>query len=153
MDWFVIYTKPRFEIKATQILNSIGIEAYCPTFNSIKQYSDRKKKIKRPMIPSYIFVKVEEKKRKLIFAVPGIIRYLFWLGKPAKVQNKEIDLMKNNLSGIYNEISIKKLNIGSNYNITQGPFKGYMGKVVRLNRNKIKLELPNLGIIVLLKAA
>ena len=50
-------------------------------------------------------------------------------------------------------ISIKKLNIGSNYNITQGPFKGYMGKVVRLNRNKIKLELPNLGIIVLLKAA
>ena len=153
MSWMVLYIKPHLEIKTADYLRSIGLESYCPTFNLIKQYSDRKKKVKKPLLPSYIFVKINEKDRHKVFQCPNVIRYLFWLGKPAIVRNNEIELMKSNLSGIYDSVIIKKLKLGSNYNITQGPFKGQTGKVVQMSKNQIKLELISIGVSVVLKAA
>ena len=58
MEWLVLYTKPQFEIKL-EALNLIGIQAYCPFthMNSILM----KEKVVKPLLPSYIFVKIEEK--------------------------------------------------------------------------------------------
>lgn len=153
MKWLVLYTKPHFELKVVQQLATLGVSAYCPTYKLIKQYSDRKKKVEKPLLRSYVFVKLEEKDRGCVFAVPGVVRYLFWLGKPAVVREEEIALMQNNLNGVFDSIVIEKLEIGAAYTIPQGPFKGQEGKVVSLAKNNIKLELPSLGVTVLLRAA
>ena len=63
-SWFVLYTKPKQELRVVDELSKIGINSYCPTVKMIKQYSDRKKKIEKPLIPSYIMVYIEESKRK-----------------------------------------------------------------------------------------
>ena len=153
MEWFVIYTKPQFEIKVEQTLQNIGIRAYCPVYKQIKQYSDRKKKVLKPLLRSYVLVNINDKDRDKVFSVPGVVRYLFWLGKPAIVREEEIELMKNNLSGIYENITVSDLKKGDAYNIKEGPLKGQVGKVVDLFKNKIKLELPSLGMLVTLKTA
>tara|TARA_X000000950_G_C13920248_1_gene663023 strand:+ start:1922 stop:2383 length:462 start_codon:yes stop_codon:yes gene_type:complete len=153
MKWLVLYTKPHFELKVAKLLVELGISAYCPTYKVIKQYSDRKKKVERPLIRSYVFVQLEEKDRASVFAVPGVVRYLFWLGKPAVVREEEIALMQNNLNGVYDYIRVEKLEIGAAYTIPQGPFKGQKGNVVSIAKKNIKLELPSLGMMVLLKAA
>ena len=153
MKWLVLYTKPHFELKVAKLLVELGISAYCPTYKVIKQYSDRKKKVERPLIRSNVFVQLEEKDRASVFAVPGVVRYLFWLGKPAVVREEEIALMQNNLNGVYDYIRVEKLEIGAAYTIPQGPFKGQKGNVVSLAKKNIKLELPSLGMMVLLKAA
>ena len=59
--------------------------------------------------------------------------------------------MKNNLSGIYESITVSDFKKGDAYNIIEGPLKGQVGKVVNLFKNKIKLELPSLGMLVTLK--
>ena len=153
MKWFVIYTKPQFEIKVEQTLQNIGIRAYCPVYKQIKQYSDRKKMVLKPLLRSYVLVNINDKDRDKVFSVPGVVRYLFWLGKPAIVREEEIELMKNNLSGIYENITVSDLKKGDAYNIKEGPLKGQVGKVVDLFKNKIKLELPSLGMLVTLKTA
>tara|TARA_B100001093_G_scaffold163236_1_gene155617 strand:- start:12219 stop:12680 length:462 start_codon:yes stop_codon:yes gene_type:complete len=153
MNWFVIYTKPQFEIKVEKMLQNIGIRAYCPVYNQIKQYSDRKKKVIKPLLRSYVLVNINDKDRDKVFSVPGVIRYLFWLGKPAIVREEEIELMKNNLSGIYETIKVSTLKKGDAYNIKEGPLKGLKGQVVSLFKNRIKLELPSLGMLVTLKTA
>ena len=153
MKWFVIYTKPQFEIKVEQTLQNIGIRAYCPVYKQIKQYSDRKKKVFKPLLRSYVLVYINDKDRDKVFSVPGVVRYLFWLGKPAIVREEEIELMKNNLSGIYESITVSNLKKGDAYNIIEGPLMGQVGKVVDLFKNKIKLELPSLGMLVTLKTA
>ena len=79
--WFVLYTKPNQEIKVVDGLNKMGIECYCPTTKVIKQYSDRKKKILKPLMPSYVLVFIEDSKRNNVFSVFGVVRYLFWQGK------------------------------------------------------------------------
>jgi len=63
----------------------------------IKQWSDRKKKTETPLIASYVFVNIEEKNRNDVFDIPGVVRYLFWLGKPAIVREVEILALKEDL--------------------------------------------------------
>ena len=153
MNWFALYTKPQFEIKVSQALKNIGIHSYCPTFQELKQYSDRKKKVISPLLKSYVLVKINSKERDRVFLVPGVVRYVFWLGKPAVIREEEITLMENNLTGIYESVSITSLKKGSNYKILTGPFKGQNGKVIKLGNNKMQLELPSLGMLVTLKTA
>ena len=95
MKWFVIYTKSNFEIKIAERLNNNGIKAYCPVYKEVKQYSDRKKKIIKPLLPSYVLVNIKEKDRVKVFEIPGILRYVYLLGKPAVVREEEINIMMN----------------------------------------------------------
>jgi transcriptional antiterminator RfaH len=58
--WFVLYTRPNQEIKVAEQLKEMKISCFCPTVTIIKQYSDRKKKVIKPLLPSYVFVFIEE---------------------------------------------------------------------------------------------
>ena len=150
MKWFVLYTKPNFEIKVAEGINALGINAYCPVYTQIKQYSDRKKKIHKPLLPSYVLVQLLEEDRKKVFDIRGAVRYLFWLGKPAEVREEEIELLKSNLKGDYDDVLISKLSKGKEYTIPFGTFKGQSGRVSDISKNKLKLELPSLGLFVTL---
>ena len=151
--WFVLYTKPQFELKVAQAIEAMGIRAYCPVYTQMKQYSDRKKKVEKPLLRSYVLVQLEDKERELVFEIPGVVRYVFWLGKPAIVREEEIELMENALAGVYESISVTQLQKGAAYTIPDGPFKGQEGKVVNLVKNRMQLELPSLGVLVTLKTA
>lgn len=149
--WFILYTKPNQEIKVADQLKRMNIKSFCPTVTIIKNYSDRKKKIIKPLLPSYVFVYIEEAKRNDVFLVFGIVRYMFWLKKPAIVRESEIELMKQYLNGVYQSVSLTKFTRGQLYKISEGLFSGKIGKVVETQRNKIKLELQSLGVIVTLR--
>jgi len=149
--WFVVYTKPQQELKIGSQLTTMGISNYCPTITLLKQYSDRKKKVNKPLLSSYVMVELEEKDRNKVFACNGIVRYLFFLGKPAVVPASHINLMQDHLNGIYNDFKITTLSVGDSHTITQGPFSGVCGKVVETDNTKVKLELASLGMRIILK--
>ena len=149
--WFVVYTRPQQELKVSEQLSVMGITNYCPTITLIKQYSDRKKKVIKPLISSYLMVHLEEKERKKVFSCSGIVRYLFFLGRPVVVPVSQIDLMKDNLNGVYNDIKVTTLRVGQSHTITEGPFSGINGRVVETNNRKVKLELASLGMRIILK--
>ena len=75
------------------------------------------------------------------------------MGKAAEVRIQEIEALRKSLKGIVDDISIKQLVKGSRYTIPQGPFKGQEGSVVKHFKNKLKLELTSLGLIVTLTTA
>ena len=149
--WFVLYTKPNQELKVARHLEEVGISSYCPIISIIKQYSDRKKKIIKPLISSYVFVYIEEGKRNDVFSVFGIVRYIFWLGKPAIVRDSEIERMKKYLNGVYQSVSLKKFRRGQIHKISEGLFAGETGRIVETQKNKIKIELESLGMTVSLR--
>ena len=149
--WFVVYTRPQQELKVAEQLSVLGITNYCPTITLLKQYSDRKKKVNKPLLSSYVMVEVEENQRNKVFSCSGIVRYLFYLGRPAVVPTFEIHLMQNHLNGVYNDIEVTTLSVGDSHTITQGLFSGVSGKVVETNNTKVKLELACLGMQISLK--
>jgi len=90
-------------------LEAIGIEAFCPLVTVAKQWSDRKKKVQLPLINSYIFVNIEDCNRDEVFKVSGIVRYLFWLGKPAVVRAIEIETLRVSLEGVIASFEIEEI--------------------------------------------
>ena len=149
--WFVVYTRPQQELKVAEQLSAMGITNYCPTITLVKQYSDRKKKVSKPLLSSYVMVQLEENQRNKVFACSGIVRYLFFLGKPAVVPAFEIDLMQGHLNGVYNDIKVTTLIVGEAHTISEGPFSGISGRVVQSDNTKVKLELASLGMSITLK--
>ena len=149
--WFVVYTRPQQELKVAEQLSRMGIINYCPTITLLKQYSDRKKKVIKPLLSSYVMVQLEEKERNRVFSCSGIVRFLFFLGKPAVVPSSEINSMQDYLSGVYNDIKVTTLSVGDSHTITEGPFSGISGRVVQTDNTKVKLELASLGMSITLK--
>lgn len=146
MEWFALYTKPRNEKKVAENLAALGIEVYCPLVTTIKQWSDRKKKVESPLIPSYVFVKIEEANRKDVFQVAGVVQYVFWLGKPAKIQPHEIEALKTQLAAPVVKITIETWTPNAQIQINEGPFKNQMAVVEKVSTNKVTLILKSLGI-------
>nr|WP_315156037.1 UpxY family transcription antiterminator [uncultured Flavobacterium sp.] len=152
MNWYVVYTKPKWEKKVAERLNEIGINAYCPLLTKISQWSDRKKKIQVPMFNSYIFVQIEEKQRNVIFEVPGAIRYLFWLGKPAIVKEKEIQIIQDWLNAPNDfEVMVDKWQKGDKIVLESGPFLAQSAIVQDIKPNHYILILESLGCILKVK--
>lgn len=121
MNWYVVYTKPKWEKKVAEKLTQIGIECYCPLITQVKQWSDRKKKVEMPLFNSYVFIQIEDADRNSVFEVAGIVRYLFWLGKPAVVRDEEINVIKNSLKASnIADISVSQIQVGDKIKLETG---------------------------------
>ncbi len=150
MPWYVIYTKPRNEKKVADRLKQIGVDVYCPMITMVKQWSDRKKKVEIPLLNSYVFVNLNEKDRELVFQVSGVVRYLFWLGKPAVVRGEEIDALQDGLKETISSFEVSAIKIGDMLPIPTGPFQGKEGIIKQINKNSLQLILKELGVLITL---
>jgi len=99
--WFVLCTKPRNELKVLNRLSSLGIDAYTPSRIELRQWSDRKKKVLVPLLPSMVLVRLDEKEVQKVFDIPGVVRYLFEHGTRAVVSNEEVQAMQMYLENIH----------------------------------------------------
>ena len=153
MNWYVLYTKPRSEKKVEEQLLSLGIDAYCPTRPELKLWSDRKKRVYKPVLPSMVLVNIDNKDINRVFESAGVIRYMFWLGKRAVVRQSEVDILKKYLKGDYNLLNSKLSNIkvGDNFNLSS--FNNERGIVNRISNNNIWIYLKSIGYSVKLKLA
>jgi len=151
VNWYALYTKPRNEKKVEEQLHKMGLEVFCPKVTVVKQWSDRKKRVSQPLIPSYVFIKIKEQERDLVFSVSGVVRYLFFLGKPAIIKESEINAMKETLNHDFKEVGVMDLEKGQKFTIEEGTFKGQEATFIEQKGSKIILRLESLGIKLILE--
>lgn len=152
MIWYAVYTKPRWEKKVATELEKRGVSVYCPLITEVRQWSDRKKKVTTPLFKSFVFVQLPEKQRQQVFEVPGAVRYLFWLGKPAIIRQQEINIIKTWLEKEdTEEVSVTHLLPGDGLIIPKGKLKDHEAVISEIGKRRVKLILKNLGIVVNLK--
>ena len=153
MNWYVLYVKPRNEKKVALQLEALGVTVFCPLVIQIRQWSDRKKKVEMPLINSYVFVKLKEKEREVVFQIPGVVRYVFWLEKPAIVRESEIKILQESLKETISEVEVMQIKAGDLMDIPSGPFKGEKGVVKEINGKSIQFILQGLGLKIRLTKA
>ena len=153
MNWYILHTKPRSEKKVEEKLLSMGINAYCPTRNEIRLWSDRKKRIQVPVLPSMVLVNIEDKDINRVFECTGVLRYMFWLGKRAIVRQNEVDILKRYLKGDYNFVNSKlsEIKVGDNFSLSS--FNNETGIVNRISNNNIWIYLKSIGYSIKLNLA
>jgi len=147
MPWYALYTKPRNERKTAGLLGERGVTVYCPLRETIKEWSDRKKKVQEPLFGSYIFVFLEryETDQLLVLETPGAVRFLWWQGKPAVVREEEITAIRNFLNEHTNALITTHVTEGDIVSVDHGILKEKEAVVVRMKGNKAVLRLSSLG--------
>src|SRR4030095_10825822 len=93
-NWYVLYTKPRWEKKVSGLLTKKQVENYCPLNRVLRQWSDRKKIVFEPLFKSYVFVRIPDNRLTEIRLTVGVINFVYWLGKPAIVRDNEIIMIR-----------------------------------------------------------
>ena len=153
MSWYVLYTKPRSEKKVEEELLSIGIHAYCPTRSEIRIWSDRKKRVEIPLLPSMVLVNLDDEHINRVFESSLVVRYMFWMGKRAVVRQSEVDILKKYLDGSDNSTISKSssINVGDDFKLQS--FNNEKGIVNRISNNNIWIYLKSIGYSVKLKLA
>jgi len=150
--WFILVVKSRQELKVAERLSELKMEVYCPLVTEVKHWSDRKKKINSPLFKSYIFVRLEDAERRNVFDIPGVTRYLFWLGKPAVVRDEEMNTLRNWLSDEkVDQLTLSKFNPGDQVTIKRGVFKDQEVVVQEVGTSRVKLVMQGLGVVVNIK--
>jgi transcription antitermination factor NusG len=132
-EWYAIYTMPRAERKVDERFLKQGVETYLPLLTSMRIWSDRKKKIKTPLIPGYIFIKADKKMLTEIYRIDGALGVVKYLGVPAKIKPSELDMIRILIKEPESFNAIKNIDVqlGENFEIHFGTFAGLKGKYIR----------------------
>lgn len=151
--WFALYTKPRHEFKAEEQLSEAGIDYYLPSIIREKQWSDRKKKIREPLIRGYIFICASEKDRLNALQKDAVVSCIAFDGRAAVIPDWQIQNLKKMLS-INGDFEImNKIAAGTKVKIISGPFEGVIGMVNDTPSGKtisITIDLLNRSVTALL---
>ena len=147
--WFAVYTRPRWEKKVAETLTRSKIENYCPINKVVRQWSDRKKVVNEPLFTSYVFVRISEKESLSLKKTDGVINLVYWLGKPAVIQDAEIDTIKRFLN-VHSNVRIEKtpIRINDMIRVLNGPLMEQQGQVLSVKSKTLKISLPSLGYLM-----
>jgi transcription antitermination factor NusG len=146
-NWYVVYTRPRWEKKVASLLQQRSIVHYCPLNKVNRQWSDRKKVVLEPLFKGYVFVQTDEGHKWDIKAVDGILNYVYWLGKPAVVREDEIDTIRKFLQEFDDvEIVNSMPEKNSDVLIKQGLMMNYKGIVLEVRGNRAFVKVQSLGV-------
>ena len=144
-SWFVLYTKPRHELKVLDHFSLLSIEAYTPTKIEVRKWSDRKKKMTVCLLPSMVLVCLEENEASKVFDVPGVRKYLFVNGERAKVKNDEVLAMKHYIENTYQLLDKKDHLVGSKIKI---PILDQEAEIISVKGKNCIAQLEMLGATV-----
>ena len=149
-NWFALYTKPRSEFKAAEQLKILSIEYYLPLATTIRQWSDRKKKITEPVIRGYIFINADERERLLALEQFSIVRCVSERGRPAVIPQWQIDNLRKMLEYHGDFQVMQGLIPGKKIKIIDGPFAGVVATYREIENERtisVSIELLNRSVI------
>jgi transcription antitermination factor NusG len=149
LRWLAVYTRPRWEKKVNQLLQEKGFESYCPLNKVRRKWSDRIKIVEEPLFKSYVFVKVNDENRTAVRMTTGAINFVYWLGKPAVIKEREINAIKKFLNE-YENVEAKPMDVKVNQRvrITTGTLMDQEGKVLDVRHKMVKVAIDSLGYIL-----
>ena len=136
-NWYVIQTRPRNEKKVNEQIERKEIETFLPLIQTVRYWSDRKKKLMVPLFPGYVFVNTGKGERvRAISNTYGALRYVMYQKRPAIITDEEIRNIKISLQAPEKiKIEDTKIMEGDLVEITGGIFKGLTGYISEVRGN------------------
>ncbi len=144
--WYALYTRPRWEKKVHNLLKNSGFESYCPLNRVTKQWSDRVKVVEEPLFRSYVFVQALPEEQTKVRMVDGVVNFVYWLGKPAIIKDKEIENIQRFLCE-YEDVEVTPLAVqeGDKVVVTTGVMMDKVGVIKKITKHKVELVIEHLG--------
>lgn len=138
--WYAAFTMPQSERSVARHLDNYRVETFLPVLEETHLWKNRqKKKIAKPLFPSYVFVCVTREERRLVYRAPGLVRLVGNASGPLPVLRSEIEMLRSAAS--MNQLEpYTDLVLGERVRIASGPMRGMEGTLVR-KKNELRFVL------------
>ena len=135
--WIAVLVQMNCEKKTATQLGKAGYETYIPTQQEIHQWSDRKKKVNRLIMPMVVFVRATVNEEEWLRNQSYIFRLLALPGSDedkrkfaTSIPDYQIDRLKFMLENAETEVTIiSDLHAGDKVYVASGSLKGLEGVV------------------------
>ena len=148
--WYVAYVRLFHERKTAEKLAAMGIESFVPVREEIHQWSQRKKKVMRVLIPQMIFIHATPKERLEALTLASISHYMVLRGEhtPAVIPDRQMQQFMFMVD--YSEETIEMYNSplqpGQSIKVIKGPLAGMEGELMEIEgKSKVIVRLDLLG--------
>jgi transcriptional antiterminator RfaH len=151
--WYAIYTRPRAEKQVYQKLVETGVETYLPLQKTIRQWSDRKKVVEKPLLSSYLFVRVIPKNFPIVYKTFGVVKFVSFEGQPVSIPQKQIDNLRLIIdSNADIEVTSENFAKGDNVEVVTGALAGLTGELIKIGtHNRFVVRIDRLDQNLILK--
>ncbi len=149
--WVAVLVHTNCERRVAANLCRLGIENYVAVQTEVHQWSDRRKKIDRIVIPMVVFVRIapdeEDQFRRLSF----ILKFIAYPGSTelaTPIPDEQIESLKFLLHNAEEKVSVvEHLKVGDRVRLVGGPMKGLEGElsIVEDDDPKVAIRINGLG--------
>jgi transcription antitermination factor NusG len=132
VQWSALHTHYQHERKVEALLSAKGFETFLPTYESIRRWKDRTKRISEALFPGYLFVAEVSERRLEVIATPGVCAIVSVAGTPATIPGHEIEAIRKCVSDPAKVAPHPYLRGGDSIQVQSGPLAGVAGILVRM---------------------
>jgi transcription antitermination factor NusG len=131
LEWNAVYTRHQHEKIVAESLTRNGFETFLPTYDTIRRWTDRRKRLSLPLFPSYVFVRSNFERRFRLITTPGVHSVVMFGGKPAVISGVEVDAIRKAVDSRLGVEPHPFLQCGDWVRVTSGPLTDVEGILVR----------------------
>jgi transcription antitermination factor NusG len=153
--WYAVYTNSRAEKRVSDRLTEMDIETFLPLQKTLRQWSDRKKLVEKPLISSYVFVRIFPKEYFTVRKVDGVVKFIMIQARPVPIPDAQIKNLRILCgSDAEVELSTDVYAQGDMVEVTVGSLTGLRGELIRVGRKHkvvIRIIQPGMNLTVDIK--
>lgn len=148
--WLAAYVRMHHEKRVRERLTAMDIKNFLPVQEEIRQWSDRKKKMERILIPMMIFVCVDATERRMVISHPSVLRFLTLRGEhsPAEIPDEQMERFQFMLDHSESDINFNTENMhpGEKVRVVKGSLAGLEGELIMVEgKSRIAIRIHQLG--------
>ncbi len=135
--WYAVYVRSRYEKKAWLELQQKGLTAFLPLMETVRQWSDRKKKVSEPLFRGYVFVNIDYHSEHVkVLDTDGVVKFIGIGRRPSVLSERDIEWLRR----LVREPEAIRRTVGTippgkRVKVLAGPFIDFEGVVVKEGRD------------------
>lgn len=131
MRWYAAYTSANHEKRVASQFASRAVEHFCPVYEALHQWKDRRVKVEMPLFPGYVFVRIALRDRLKVLQVPGVACLVGFGGRAVPLPEEDV-LRIRTMQDL--GVSAKPhpfLTAGKKVRVNSGPLQGLEGFIIK----------------------
>ena len=133
--WYAVQCWLRKESLIAAQLEGQGIECFLPKYKSLREWSDRKKEVERPLFPGYLFCRFDYTQRRPVVVTPGVVQIVGCGRTPTPIEDREIQAIQIAVASGVSGQPWPYLEVGEKVRIHTGTLSGLEGILVNFKGN------------------
>ena len=130
--WYALRVRSNFEKVVQTGLSNRDIEEFLPSYEKKSRWSDRVKKIERPLFPGYVFGRFDAASRLPILMIPGVVHVLGNSAGPIPIDEEELQAIRRTVESGLLVMPWPYLNVGDEVVVEEGVLSGLQGILARV---------------------